>query len=157
MKHILLLTTFFFFSLHCGIAQKVTVYDLQVDDFYSPMGIDSETPTFSWKTASKEYNVNQTHYQVFVATDAVFSKNSLVWDSGKLASSESVYTVYEGKPLSPDTKYYWTVKVWTSQSSRSSQSRIATWSTGLMKLKNWNTKWITVAEDDNYRSNPKSP
>ena len=157
MKHILLLTTFFFFSLHCGIAQKVTVYDLQVDDFYSPMGIDSETPTFSWKTASKEYNVNQTHYQVFVATDAVFSKNSLVWDSGKLASSESVYTVYEGKPLSPDTKYYWTVKVWTSQSSRSSQSRIATWSTGLMKLKNWDTKWITVAEDDDYRSNPKSP
>ena len=62
MKRILLFTAFLLFGLYCGIAKKAPLYDLQVDHFYSPSGIDCKAPTFSWKTASKEYDLNQTHH-----------------------------------------------------------------------------------------------
>jgi|TARA_B110000914_G_scaffold185482_1_gene169131 hypothetical protein len=91
MKRILLFTAFLLFGLYCGIAQKATLYDLQVDHFYSPSGIDCKAPTFSWKTASKEYDLNQTHHQIFVATDAIFSKTVLY---GILAKALNLYKLY---------------------------------------------------------------
>lgn len=99
-------------------AQKVSVTQLEVDKLTTPSGLDNQNPDFSWILKSDEYNLNQTHYQVFVATDKIFSKKSLVWDSGKINSSESVYVKYQGKELEYDTQYFWTVKVWTNHSAR---------------------------------------
>ena len=62
-------------------AQKVTVTQLEVDKLTTPSGLDNQNPDFSWILKSDEYNLNQTHYQVFVATDKIFSKKSLVWDA----------------------------------------------------------------------------
>lgn len=138
-------------------AQKTSITQLEVDEFETPLGLDNPNPNFSWVINSKEFNLNQTHYQIFVATDKVFSKKSLVWDSGKKASSESVYTSYQGKPLSYDTRYYWTVKVWHSQSFRPVQSMVSTWSTGLMKKKDWGSHWISVGAEDNSKANTNSP
>ena len=149
MKRIFLLITFLIFGLYHGISQKSIVYDLQVDGLYSPIGIDSETPTFSWKIDSEEYDVIQKHYQIFVATDAVFSEKSLVWDSGKVNSSESVYINFQGQTLEYATKYYWTVKVWTSKSSKPKQSEISSWTTGLMGGNQWKSEWIGVNNKDN--------
>ena len=119
------------------------------------MGLDSQNPDFSWRIKSDDYDLNQTHYQLFVATDKTFSKESLFWDSGRVNSSESVYVKYQGKPLEYATKYYWTVKVWTNQSSRPKQSAIGSWTTGLMGKKQWNSDWIGVNNDD--KKDPKSP
>ena len=149
MKRIFSLITFLIFGLYHGISQKSIVYDLQVDGLYSPIGIDSETPTFSWKIDSEEYDVIQKHYQIFVATDAVFSEKSLVWDSGKVNSSESVYINFQGQTLEYATKYYWAVKVWTNKSSKPKQSKISSWTTGLMVGNQWKSEWIGVNNKDN--------
>ena len=149
MKRIFLLITFLIFGLYHGISQKSIVYDLQVDGLYSPIGIDSETPTFSWKIDSEEYDVIQKHYQIFVATDTVFSEKSLVWDSGKVNSSESVYINFQGQTLEYATKYYWAVKVWTNKSSKPKQSKISSWTTGLMVGNQWKSEWIGVNNKDN--------
>ena len=117
--------------------------------------LDNKNPKFSWIIDTDHYNVLQTHYQVFVATDKVFSKNSLVWDSGKVASEESVYVNYLGKELAYDTQYFWTVKVWTNKSKRSSQSKVSSWKTGLMDKQNWKSNWITVNNED--MTSPKIP
>jgi alpha-L-rhamnosidase len=138
-------------------AQKTVITQLEVDEFQSPIGLDNPHPNFSWVIQTKEYNLNQTHYQIFVATDKVFSKKSVVWDSGKIAADESVYNKYNGKPLSFDTRYYWTVKVWHNQSSRPVQSKISSWTTGLMKTKDWGSRWISVQNEDNTKVNSKSP
>ena len=79
----------------------------------------------------------------------------MVWDSGKIRSDESVYVMYKGKELSYDTKYFWTVKVWTNQSKRSTQSKIMNWKTGLMNADNWKSNWISVIDRD--RDVPQSP
>ena len=83
-----------FFSIE---AQKTTITNLEVDKLISPLGLDNKSPDFSWIINSEDYNIAQTHYQIFVATDEIFSKNSLVWDSGKVSSDESVYVKYVGK------------------------------------------------------------
>ena len=88
-----------FLSLLSVQAQKTSITQLEVDKLINPLGLDSESPDFSWIIKSDDYNMNQTHYQVFVATDITFSNKSLVWDSGKVNSSESVYVKYRGKPL----------------------------------------------------------
>ncbi len=136
-------------------AQKVSVTQLEVDKLTTPSGLDNQNPDFSWILKSDEYNLNQTHYQVFVATDKIFSKKSLVWDSGKINSSESVYVKYQGKELEYDTQYFWTVKVWTNHSARARQSKISHWTTGLMEDGNWNSDWIGVNDQD--KRNAKSP
>jgi alpha-L-rhamnosidase len=140
----------------CSIhAQPTSISQLEVDKLSNPIGLDSENPDFSWIIKSDDFDLNQTHYQVFVAKDKVFSKNSLIWDSGKVNSSESVYIKYQGNPLEYSTKYYWTVKVWTNQSSRPKQSKISWWTTGLMGQKQWKSDWIGVKMED--IKGPKSP
>lgn len=136
-------------------AQKTSISNLEVDKLINPIGLDTQNPDFSWVIHSENYNLNQTHYQVFVATDKIFSNKSLVWDSGKVSSSESVYVKYEGKPLDYATKYYWTVKVWTNQSSRPRQSGIGFWTTGMMNEKQWKSDWIGVnSGDENSAESP---
>ncbi|MEK9603234.1 MAG: family 78 glycoside hydrolase catalytic domain [Flavobacteriaceae bacterium] len=134
-------------------AQKTSITHLEVDKLVNPLGLDSQNPDFSWVIQSDQYNLNQTHYQIFVATDKVFSSKSLVWDSGKVNSSESVYVKYQGRALDYATKYYWTVKVWTDQSSRPRQSGISFWTTGMMSSENWNSEWIGVDDEDKKSKN----
>jgi alpha-L-rhamnosidase len=145
----------FFITLLSIEAQPTTITQLEVDKLINPVGLDTKNPDFSWIIKSEDFNVNQTHYQLFVATDKVFSNKSLVWDSGKVTSSESLYVKYQGKPLEYATKYYWTVKVWTNQSSRPKQSKISSWTTGLMDNNHWKSDWIGVNKED--ERNPKSP
>ena len=145
-----LLICFFFVN-----AQKTIISNLEVDKLISPLGLDNKNPDFSWIIKSEDYDVVQTHYQIFVATDEIFSKNSLVWDSGKVSSDESVYVKYAGEVLLYDTKYFWTVKVWTNQSKRATQSKIMNWKTGLMNADNWKSNWITVNNED--MTSPKIP
>ena len=89
------------------------------------------------------------------AEEFSFSKNSFVWDSGKVKSTASVYVTYDGKPLDYDTQYFWTVKVWTNKSNLHSQSKISHWKTGLMESENWKSDWITVQSED--KDSAKSP
>ena len=138
----------FVLSLFCVQAQKISITQLEVEKLTRPLGLDTQNPDFSWIIKSDEHNLSQTHYQIFVATDKIFSKKSLVWDSGKVNSSESVYVKYQGKPLDYATKYYWTVKVWTNQSSRSRQSGVSFWTTGMMSSENWKSEWIGVDDED---------
>ena len=154
MRNYFLLTLILFSSFSIN-AQKILITNLEVDKLNSPHGLDNKNPKFSWIIDTDHYNVLQTHYQVFVATDKVFSKNSLVWDSGKVASEESVYVNYLGKELAYDTQYFWTVKVWTNKSKRSSQSKVSSWKTGLMDKQNWKSNWITVNNED--MNSPKIP
>ena len=68
----------------------------------NPLGIDVARPRFSWILESARRGQMQSAYQVLVATDEDTLKSDIgnKWDSGKVASGESVNVVYEGKALS---------------------------------------------------------
>ena len=116
----------------------------------SPLGVDVPHPRFGWQMRSNEAGQHQTAYQVLVST----SRSSLVpgratmWDSGKVASDESVAVRYAGADLAPSTRYWWTVRAWDGQERATRWSRPATFETSLMSTDgetNWDgARWIAI-------------
>jgi len=126
----------------------------------NPLGIDAEKPRLSWVIEdggqkSDLRGQRQTTYQVLVASSGKLLKKSKgdLWDSGKVASDQSIQVEYAGKPLESRTVCYWKVRVWLAASKlpgeggdrkgkASDWSKPALWSMGLLKPEDWQAKWI---------------
>ena len=87
----------------------LTIYDLQCENFISPIGISTDRPRFSWKLRSDMRGCAQCSYQIQLATDSNFE--SLVWDSGRVAGDQSQLCEYKGEPLTADTRYFFRVRI----------------------------------------------
>lgn len=87
----------------------LTIYDLQCENFISPIGISTDRPRFSWKLRSDMRGCAQCSYQIQLATDSDFE--SLVWDSGRVAGDQSQLYEYKGEPLTADTRYFFRVRI----------------------------------------------
>ena len=87
----------------------LTIYDLQCENFISPIGISTDRPRFSWKLRSDMRGCAQCSYQIQLATDSDFE--SLVWDSGRVAGDQSQLCEYKGEPLTADTRYFFRVRI----------------------------------------------
>ena len=89
---------------------------------------DVAQPRLSWILDSGR----QTAYQVVVDG---------AWDSGWVASDQSIDIAYAGKPLLPATRYEWKVRVRDAAGGPSEWSRPASFTTG---LRDWQAKWIAA-------------
>ena len=105
----------------------VTIYDLMTEDLVNPVGIDEPNPVFSWKMRSATVGQRQTAYQLTVKNG-----NTIVWDSGKVASDLSVGIPYAGATLTSSTEYTWTVTVW-DKDGNAVTSDAATFETALLE------------------------
>ena len=90
-------------------AFALEVGNLKMQACRNPIGIDVATPYFGWILASDERGVVQESYEIRVATDRDFQ--NVVWQSGKVSSSQSVDVLAQGFTTSPRTRYYWQVTV----------------------------------------------
>src|SRR5438552_2763968 len=79
------------------------VAGLRTEYLLDPVGIDVTAPQFSWQMTSVERGAEQSGYQVQVATAAGLlgdaSGHPDVWDSGRVASAESLHVAYAGPAL----------------------------------------------------------
>lgn len=84
------------------------------DESVQTSRIASKQPSFSWITNSLQPNAIQTAYQVLVSDSPLLLErdNGNIWDSGKVLSPQSAGITFGGKPLSPNTAYYWKVRTW---------------------------------------------
>lgn len=135
-----------------AFSQDLSVYDLTSEHKINPVGLDIPDPRLSWKLKADGYNIMQSAYSVRVAADPRFSSSSIVWQSGKIASDESVLIRYSGKALKPGQRYYWQVRVWDNRGKVSKWSETAFWETGLLTQDNWKAKWIEMDGDTNRYS-----
>ena len=94
---------------------------------------------------SGERGQRQTAYQVLAATtaDLLAKGKGDLWDSGKVASGESVQVVYGGQPLRPGQRVYWKVRAWDREDRPSGYSPAAWWEMGLLAPADWRAAWIT--------------
>lgn len=131
------------FSSQAHASSSLT--DLRVDYDTTPMVLESAAPDFSWRMSSDVQSASQTAYAIEVKTESGES----LWQSGKIKSSDSLGIHYSGKPLSPTTKYNWTVNVWDEKGN---QLKGESWfETGFMAAgtKAWaDAKWIGGSADD---------
>ncbi|MGN1203376.1 MAG: hypothetical protein ACI4RF_08770 [Eubacterium sp.] len=88
---------------------STTIVNLKTNDMVNPLGID-KNPRFSWQMLSDVVGQCQSAYQITVASDEELE--TVIWDSGKVASGVSTGIEYEGSELESSTKYYWSVDVW---------------------------------------------
>ena len=130
----------------------VSVADTRCEYRVNPIGVDTSQPRLSWVLESKNRGVLQSAYQVLVASSAELLKKNQgdLWDSGKVASGESIQVAYGGKTLAAGQVCFWKVRVWDQADQAAKWSPPATWTMGLLQPGDWQAQWIgfpaTVAQ-----------
>jgi len=124
--------------------------DLRCEYDANPIGLDETAPRLSWQVNDDRRGATQTAYQVVVAgsLDDLERDRGTLWDSGKIASDQSVWVAYEGKPLVSRQACYWKVRTWDAGGKASPYSKPALWEMGLLRADEWDGQWITAAEAD---------
>ena len=152
-------------ALHGAVATN-----LRCEYLTDPLGIDVAKPRLSWIIAAPQSEISnpnspiprgvaQTAYQVLVASseELLNQDKGDIWDSGRVASDQSIQMEYAGQPLASRMQCHWKVRVWTAQSgvegnpegTVSAWSDRATWGMGLLKPEDWKARWIgAVAKYD---------
>ena len=118
--------------------------ELRVDNLNSPLGIDDPAPHFSWQLQDPARGAKQTAYELQVAsgTETLEANKPDVWDSGRIASAESLNVGYAGPALKPSTRYFWRVKLWDAAGKPYPDSEISWWETALLSSSAWRADWI---------------
>ncbi len=109
-------------------ASPVTVAGLTTERQSNPVGLDARKPRFGWRLVSAATGQIQGRYQLAVGTSAGAAD---VWDSGQVASAQSVDVAYGGPALTSNRTYHWRVRVWDAQGRPSPWSAAARFDTGL--------------------------
>lgn len=145
----------------------LSLASLRCEYLSDPLGIDVEKPRLSWVMEgggqrTEDRAQKQTAYQVLVAsTPELLAKDQGdLWDSGKVASDQSVQVEYAGRPLLSRTRCHWEVRVWLARRSpggevkpgeggdkdgrRSAWSQPALWTMGLLNRSDWQAKMIAA-------------
>ena len=126
---------------------SVDLADLRCEYLQDPLGIDVRQPRLSWRLAAKDAaarGLRQTAYRVLVGSslDRLAKDEGDRWDSGDVASSQSVHVVYAGSPLASRVECFWKVRVRDQDGKLSAWSQPARWSMGLLEPGDWQASWI---------------
>jgi alpha-L-rhamnosidase len=150
--HTFIIIASFCFSL-AKAQNKISVSNLQCEMLNNPEGIDVVQPRLSWQIKSDVNDVKQTAYQIIVAStlENLNANEADLWDSGKVASNESVNIIYNGKKLGDRQNAFWKVTVFTNKGEiKSAES--AHFSIGILTYADWkSTRWIgyeKLSKDD---------
>lgn len=109
-----------------------------------PIGIYQPQPRLSWELLSDARGAKQSAYHILVSSTAeeLESGNADLWDSGKVASSDTYGIPYSGKPLESRQRCFWKVKVWDGDDKPSAWSSPTFWEMGLLNADDWQAEWL---------------
>ena len=119
--------------------------ELRCESAANPLGIDVAQPRLSWKLTSSQRGARQTAYQIHVFSRAALeatNKTPDLWDSGKVASDETVLIRYAGRELPTSQQAFWTVRVWDQNDQPSKWTDSQTWTMGLVGTNDLKAEWI---------------
>jgi alpha-L-rhamnosidase len=128
---------------------EISVTHLRCEYLADPLGIDVPQPRLSWVVPNAVRGDMQTAYRIKVSSSR--AGNGDLWDSGKVASEQSIHVRYAGQPLQSGQRCFWTVETFGKDGASHGVSEVATWSMGLLNKSDWQGKWIhaTVASNNN--------
>jgi len=116
---------------------------LRCEYLKNPIGIDIENPRLFWNCID---GVKQTAYQINAFDDG----KNILWDSGKVLSSQMTGIIYPLNLISRQ-RVNWRVKLWDENDNEGEWSVTAFFEIGLKKSTDFRAKWIT----GNYIVNKK--
>lgn len=132
------------FLLWAQSSSKPTVTHLRTEYKKNPVGIDILQPRLSWIIQATERGFLQKAYQIQAAEskENLLKGKNLLWDSGIVQSDQSTQVVYGGPALQTAQRVYWRVRIWDAKDHATAWSEIAFWEMGLLKISDWQAKWI---------------
>jgi len=109
-----------------------------------PLGIDALKPRLSWILESRRRGQVQGAYQILVADSlaSLAADRGDLWDSGRVASRETLHIVYGGKTVRSGLRCHWKVRVFDADGNPSAWSRPAFWEMALLDPQDWQARWI---------------
>ncbi len=138
------------------LAQPV-VTSLVTDYKTNPLGTDNPVPKLSWKIQSGEMNTSQDMYEIRAALSEKNLKKgkNLMWETGRVSSSQSIHVKYGGPPLKSFQRVWWQVRIRDNHGKTSKWSEPAWWETGFLQGTEWQADWISPTwKEDKKRSMP---
>ena len=138
---------------------QLQVLSLTTDYKTDPIGIDNPAPKLSWIIQSDQANTLQQSYEIRAALGLkdVTKGRKLVWNTGKVASSQSVHITYQGEPLESHQRVYWQVRVVDSHGEKSKWSDAAYFEMGKLDVGDWEADWITPTWEEDPKKSEPSP
>lgn len=110
--------------------------ELRCESMVNPIGLDARPPRLSWIVNDPRRGAVQSAYQI------VAEVNGNAWDSGKVASSQSVHIPFSAVALKSRDLVTWKVRTWDAADVASEFSAPATFEMGLLDRSDWSAKWI---------------
>jgi alpha-L-rhamnosidase len=134
-------------------AQPAKPEHLRCESLSTPLGMDAKEPLLSWVLEDPRMGARQSAYELQVASSTALLESGKpdIWDSGRVASDNSIGAKYQGPALQPSRRYFWRVLVWDSDAKPYPASDITWWETGLLDQENWKAKWISYEESELQR------
>jgi alpha-L-rhamnosidase len=128
---------------------------LRCEYLVNPLGVGEMAPRLSWIVESGQRGQQQTGYRILVASSeqALKQDRGDLWDTGNVASGETIGAPYQGAPLASFQRCFWKVKVWDRAGRESAWSPPAMWEMGLLRPEDWKADWIGY---DKARQRPTS-
>lgn len=147
---------------------RTEVADLRCEYREDPLGIDVVRPRLSWTISDRAMGgevrgQRQTAYQILVAStpELLAEGQGDLWDSGRVASDQSIQVEYGGRRLRSRMRCHWKVRVWVGGLGRSGAavrgsawSDPAMWTMGLLEPADFGAKWIGVRSPESAASTP---
>lgn len=136
------------FLLGCSEKVPLSFKQLLCEYQENPVGIGTTQPGFSWILTCSQRGQAQTAYRILVSRDPenLAANQGELWDTGKVTSTRSSHIIYQGKPLTSNTKYYWKVRVWGKHGNSCDFSPVQSFTTALLKPEDWQAQWIGLGE-----------
>lgn len=116
---------------------SISIKNFKVENAIAPIGVKTVEPHFSWQIESDEKNVKQEGYRIEVYGWI----NVLHWDTGFVASDESINILYKGKGLQRDNLYSVKLTVRVNGKDYTAKTEFRT---GLLGYQPAHIKWINA-------------
>ncbi|MBD8489913.1 family 78 glycoside hydrolase catalytic domain [Echinicola sp. CAU 1574] len=151
LKNLLFVAALFFTIAKPALSQKA----LRCEYLENPIGLDTPMPRITWQLDDDRQGAEQTAFRVTVNKDSIALKNNLdlIWDTGKTFGDRQMIT-YGGEELEPFTTYFWAVETWDKDGKSLGLSKVASFETGMMKVKNWQGAWISDGQGKEVKPAP---
>lgn len=129
-------------------AARLRLSSLRCEHSGDPLGVDVAQPHLSWILESRARGERQTAYQVLAASspEALAGGHGDLWDSGKVASDDTLQIRYEGQPLATAERVFWKARVWDAFGKPSPWSAPAQWTMGVLRDSDWTARWIGAGD-----------
>lgn len=133
-------------KLAASKARALSVSGLRIAQLVNPLGLTDRMPSLSWQISGTRRDITQEAYRVQVASSlaALKAGKADLWDSGRIASSQSIGIPYGGAPLVSRQRAWWTVSVWDDSGAIATASEQAFWEMALLDPADWSAVWLAA-------------